>query len=79
MNRYKGSKPMNQLDDNGNNLQWTVTPPPRPWWHRGAATAAMLLLANCIIAAWRDEWIVLGVSLALAFVLAVMDSALNKQ
>lgn len=69
---------MNQPDNNGNNLQWTLAAPSRPWWHRGAATAAMLLLANCIVAAWRDEWVIFGVSLVLAFVLAVMDSVLNK-
>jgi len=72
---------MNQLDDNGNNLQWTLAnaTPRRPWWHRGAATAAMLLLANCIIAAWLNEGWMIFASSFLAAVLAVMDAALNKQ
>lgn len=61
----------------GNRLDWIVKQS-CPWWHRGAATAAMLLLVNFIIAWWQGEiWITI-VSLLLAAALGMMDSTLNK-
>lgn len=58
--------------DHGVNLDWVVKSA-SPWWHRGAATAAMLLMVNGVIAARRDELWIMGVSLFMAAALAMID------
>lgn len=67
------------MGDNGGATvkQWVVKEP-CPWWHRGAAVAAMVLLVNSLAFAWTDRLLLAGIVFVLALAAGLMDSVLNK-
>ncbi len=65
-------------DNGGSEAVQFVVKEPSPWWHRGAAVAAMVAFANAMGFLWVGRyWLTPGL-LGLAALLAVMDASLNK-
>ena len=64
------------MSDNGRD-QWGVSSS-RPWWHRGAATAAMIALVNMFGFMWAGETRYVWLTLAFAVILGSYDMTQNK-
>ena len=65
------------MDGNGNKQTWIVRQP-GPWWHRGAAVAALILLVNTLGFAWADNPVYACIALALTVLVGLYDVASGR-
>lgn len=67
------------MGDNGGTLaQSWIVKGSGPWWQRGAAVAAIVLLVYSLAFAWTDRLLLAAIIFVLALVAGLMDSVLNK-